>query len=199
MAPLEAKRREVGQGGKIQIFLVDDHPIVLQGLEQLIHQEADIVVCGRATGSWDAREALPKLPILALSMHDEAVYAERSLRAGAKGYIMKDEATSNLIFAIRKVLRGELYLSEKMTSTFLQQAVQRPNGVYLFPVNRLSDRELEVFELIGKGYRTGEIARELHLSVKTIETYRGHIKEKLGLGSSTQLIQYPTRWVETGA
>ena len=213
---------------RARVFLIEDHPIVVQGLTQIINQERDLIVCGHAAGVHYAREEIrrlkpdlavadialkeinglelikalrsqfPELPILTLSMHDEAVYAERSLRAGAGGYIMKDQATENLVGAIRKVLSGDIYLSERMTSVLLHQIAERRTPGLLSPVERLSDRELEVFELIGKGHGTKEIANELHLSIKTIESYREQIKQKLSLHNATQLIQDALRWVENG-
>jgi len=212
---------------KARILIVDDHPIVRQGLAELINQEHDLEVCAQAA---DAREAMkavktlnpdmiiidialketsgvdlikdikarhPRLPVLALSMHDESVYAERALRAGAKGYIMKQEATEEVIVAIRKVLSGQVYASETITEKMVSKFINGPTDASASPVDQLSDRELEVFILIGKGYGTRKIADKLYLSVKTIETYRAHLKEKLGLADSTELLRYAIQWVSS--
>jgi DNA-binding NarL/FixJ family response regulator len=128
-------------------------------------------------------------------MHDEAVYAERALRAGAKGYIMKEEATERVVDAIRRVLKGEVYVSDQMAARMVSKLVGRGSGQSVSAVERLSDRELEVFRLIGEGYGTREMAEKLHLSVKTIETYRAHIKEKLDLDDANQLLRSAIRWV----
>jgi len=214
---------------KARVLVVDDHPIVRQGLVQLINQEADLVVCGDAENAHKAIEAIkllkpdvavvdislksingleliknikvdhPKLPILVLSMHDEGLYAERALRAGAKGYIMKQEATENMLMAIRRVLKGEIYVSEKMGAKMLHQLVDGRQDAGSSPLDRLSDRELEVFQLIGQGLGTRQIAEQLHLSVKTIESYREHIKEKMKLKNATELVQHAVQWVKTEA
>jgi DNA-binding NarL/FixJ family response regulator len=214
-------------GNKTKILIVDDHPIVRQGLAELINHEKDLAVCGQAE---DAQQALknikesgpdmvivdislketsgmelikdikaqyPNLPVLALSMHDESLFAERTLRAGAKGYIMKAEATENVITAIHKVLEGQLYLSSRMQDKIVRKLVGDKPEPGASPIDSLSDRELEVFLLIGKGYGTRQIAEKLYLSVKTIETYRAHIKEKLNLASSTELLQYAIQWVKS--
>ena len=215
------------QPDKAQIILVDDHPIVRQGLAELINHEADLVVCSQAEDALQAMELVkesepdiiivdislketsglelvkdirvryPQLPILVLSMHDESLYAERSLRAGAKGYIMKQEATERVITAIRKVLMGELYISDRMTAKMVDRMV---GGVtQSSPVHALSDRELEVFDMLGRGHGTRYISEKLHLSIKTIETYRAHIKRKLNLSDATELIQHAVQWVNTQA
>ena len=214
---------------KARVLVVDDHPIVRQGLVQLINQEEDLVVCGDAENAHQAIEAIKllkpdvavidislksinglefiknikvdnaKLPILVLSMHDEGLYAERALRAGAKGYIMKQEATENMLLAIRRVLTGEIYVSEKMGAKMLHQLVAGRPEAGSSPLDRLSDRELEVFQLIGQGLGTRQIAEELHLSVKTIESYREHIKEKMKLKNATELVQHAVQWVKTEA
>lgn len=142
------------------------------------------------------QQRFPKLPILVLSMHDESLYAERVLRAGARGYITKQEATEKLITAIRRVLDGEIYLNEKVTSKILSRVTGTSPAKNLSPINRLSDRELEVFQLIGQGHGTREIAELLHLSIKTVETYREHIKEKLKLKDATALVRYAVHWAE---
>jgi DNA-binding NarL/FixJ family response regulator len=209
-----------------KIVIVDDHPIVRQGLENLINHESDLSVCGQAEDAHQAMKAIkmlnpdmiivdisleeknglelikdikaqyPSLPILALSMHDETLYAERVLRAGAKGYIMKQQATENVIEAIRKVLSGQLYVSDRMTIRMMHKLVRGKLKMGTSTTDCLSDRELEVFLLIGKGYGTRQIAERLHLSIKTIETYRAHIKEKLNLAGAAELLQHAIHWVK---
>jgi DNA-binding NarL/FixJ family response regulator len=210
---------------RAKILVVDDHPIVRKGLENLINYEKDLMVCQQVEDAHEAMKAIdrlkpdivivdislkgkngleliknikiqhPDLPILALSMHDESLYAERAIRAGAKGYIMKQQATENIIKAIRKVLNGQPYLSDRMTAKMMYKLVGRKKEkTEASTTEILSDRELEVFLLIGKGYGTRQIANRLHLSVKTIESYRAHIKEKLSLSSATELLQYAIQW-----
>lgn len=209
---------------KHRIFVVDDHPIVRQGLALMINQEPDLVVCGEAE---DARSALhgiaqsrpdilvldislpgrdgiellktiraidPSLPVLVLSMHDETVYAERVLRAGANGYIMKQEATENVLVALRRILRREVYVSDRVATGMLRQIAGGLSKTGQEPIARLSDRELEVFRLIGEGLGTRQIAEQLHLSVKTVESYQAHIKEKLALHGSRDLVQRAIEW-----
>ena len=212
---------------KANILIVDDHPIVRQGLSELVNHENDLIVCGQAEDANQAMKAVkelkpdivivdislketsgmelikdlnvqyPKLPLLALSMHDESLYAERVLRAGAKGYIMKAEATEKVIMAIRKILSGEIYISDKMASKMMRKLVGGSSEINASPVELLSDRELEVFQLIGKGFGTRQIAERLYLSVKTIETYRAHIKEKLNLEDSAALLRYAIQWINS--
>ncbi len=213
--------------GKSRILIVDDHPIVRQGLAKLINRENDLVVCGQAEDAYYAMRAVrtlkpdmvivdislgdtngielikdikvtePEIPVLVLSMHDEALYTERALRAGAKGYIMKHEGTEELIAAIRTVLKGQLYVSDKMASRILRKLVSRRPNEGVSPLDKLSDRELEVFLLIGKGHKTRQISEQLHLSVKTVETYRSHIKEKLNFTDATELLQHAIQWVSS--
>lgn len=205
---------------KYRVLLVDDHPIVRQGLALLIDREADLSVCGEAEGAHSAFHAIAtlrpdivvldislsgpdgldvlkeirmksaSLPVLILSMHDESIYAERSMRAGANGYIMKQEATEKVLVAIRRILQGEVYLSDRLTNTMLQQYVHGASPAKGSPLLNLTDRELEVFRLIGEGHGTRQIADELHLSVKTIESYQAHIKEKLALRNARELVQH---------
>jgi DNA-binding NarL/FixJ family response regulator len=139
----------------------------------------------------------PNLPILILSMHDESLYAERALRAGAKGYIMKHEATERVITAIRRVLAGEIYVSDNMAAKMVSKLATGVAPLSASPVDCLSDRELEVFRLIGEGSKTREVADKLHLSVKTIETYRAHIKEKLGFKDGNELFRFAVEWVNS--
>ncbi|HUV42211.1 MAG TPA: response regulator transcription factor [Sedimentisphaerales bacterium] len=213
---------------KKTIFIVDDHPIVHQGLAELINHEQDLAVCGHAE---DANQAMaeikklnpsmvivdislrkkngmelikdikaqyPALPILTLSMHDETLYAERALRAGARGYIMKAEATENVITAIRRVLDNKLYVSERIADRLMHRMVGSRPQAGSSPLDCLSDRELEVLLLIGQGHGTRQIAEKLYLSIKTIETYRAHIKEKLNLTNAAELLRYSIQWANSG-
>jgi len=209
---------------KCKVLLVDDHPIVRQGLALLIDREADLSVCGEAEGAHTAFHAIETLkpdivvldislsgpdgldvlkeirtktaalPVLILSMHDESIYAERAMRAGANGYIMKQEATEKVLVAIRRILQGDVYLSDRLTNTMLQQFVRGAAPSKSSPLVNLTDRELEVFRLIGEGHGTRRIADELHLSVKTIESYQAHIKEKLALRNARELVQHAIEW-----
>ncbi len=222
-----AKKTKKSKSPKKQVYLVDDHPIVRQGLIKLIEQEEGLEVCGESGTVVKALEELKKLgpdvilvdisledsngleliklvddlgmqiPMLVLSMHDESLYAEHALRAGASGYVMKQAASSTLIQAIEKVLDGEIYVSKSMSSQMLKMAFRSSGEDTRTGTETLSLRELEVFELIGRGNSTREIAEQLHLSVKTIETYRAHIKDKLQLRSGTELMQRAIHWVET--
>src|SRR5579871_873461 len=209
---------------KSRIFVVDDYPIVRQGLALMINAEDDLIVCGEAEEAQTALQAIveckpdiliidislngpdglelvkhvrtlfPELPILILSMHDEATYAERALRVKANGYIMKQEATEKVLIAVRRILNGEIYLSERMANKILQQYMAGPVAVGQSRITELSDRELEVFRLIGDGHSTRRIAEELHLSIKTVETYQAHIKEKLLLRTGRELVQQAIFW-----
>jgi len=212
---------------KRTVLIVDDHPIVRQGLTQLINQESDLLVCGQAEDAHDAIAAIrqfhpdmvivdislkdtsgvelikdlkvqfPELPGLTLSMHDEAVYGERALRAGARGYIMKQEATEKVVTAIRRVLAGEVYVSDGMAAKMVSKLVGGVSKKPASPIESLSDRELEVFRMIGEGFNTREMAEKLHLSVKTIETYRAHIKDKLALQDASELLRSAIQWVNS--
>lgn len=209
---------------KSRVFVVDDHPIVRQGLTLMINAESDLTVCGEAEEAQIALQAivesspdilivdislngpdglelvkhvralLPEIPILVLSMHDEATYAERALRARANGYIMKQEATEKVLIAIRRILSGGIYLSDRMANKLLQQHIGSSAATGQSRITELSDRELEVFRLIGDGHATRQIAEELHLSVKTVETYQAHIKEKLLLRTGRELVQQAIFW-----
>jgi DNA-binding NarL/FixJ family response regulator len=209
---------------KRRIFIVDDHPIVRHGMKVLIDQEPDLATCGEAEdgrkaladirsirpdlliidislAGMDGLELVkhvhsfePTIPVLIVSMHDETLYAERALRAGARGYVMKQEPTERILLAIRRVLAGETYVSDKMASIMLNEFLGGASAVRS-PLERLSDRELEVFRLIGKGLGTRQIAEKLHLSIKTIESYRAHIKEKLRLKDGAQLVQQAVHWL----
>src|SRR5271154_5309674 len=208
---------------KKTVFVVDDHPIVRQGLTLLINQEADLAVCGEAEEMHSALPAIqsarpdilivdislngpdgldllknirlkyPTLPVLILSMHDESIYAERALRAGANGYIMKQEATEKVLVALRRILGREIYVSERIANKMLQHYIGGA-AVTRSPIAGLTDRELEVFRLIGDGHGTRQIAEELHLSVKTVESYQAHIKEKLSLHNARELVQHAIQW-----
>ena len=221
---MSTKPQLAPQPKKFRVLLVDDHPIVRQGLALLIDRESDLSVCGEAEGSHSAFHAITtlrpdlvvldislngpdgldvlkeirsksaNLPVLILSMHDESIYAERAMRAGANGYIMKQEATEKVLVAIRRILQGEVYLSDRLTNTMLRQYVSGGAPVKTSPLVNLTDRELEVFRLIGEGHGTRQIADELHVSVKTIESYQAHIKDKLSLRNSRELVQHAIEW-----
>ncbi len=210
-----------------RVLLVDDHPFMRAGLAQLIDRQADLSVCCEAGNPVEALQALTKgrpdlvltdltmpgrsglefikdlvatdssLSILVVSMHDEIVYAERAIRAGARGYIMKEAGGEALLEAIRQVLRGEVYVSPRMSARILEGlSTRRPRGSSS-PIEKLSDREFEVFQMIGQGKSTRDIATQLHLSSKTVDVHRSHIKEKLELKDATALIRHAVRWVET--
>jgi DNA-binding NarL/FixJ family response regulator len=212
------------QRRRTQILIVDDHPIVRLGIRQMLATEPDLEICGEAESA-DAgkqlvasarpdlaivdlslaegtgldlirwlRDSVPALPVLVLSMHDEALFAERVLRAGARGYIMKREAITHLGGAIRQVLAGRIYVSEGMAQAVLERLGHdtSPDN----PLATLTDRELEVFDLIGRGLSTGAIAEQIGVSIKTIETYRSNIKGKLNLKDATDLIRFAATWSE---
>jgi DNA-binding NarL/FixJ family response regulator len=209
---------------KSAIFLVDDHPIVRQGLALLINREPDLAVCGDAEEAGSALQRIeelkpdlvvvdislngpdgldllknirthhPNLPVLMLSMLDESLYAERALRDGASGYIMKQEATERVLVAIRRILGGEIYVSDRMASRMLHRFVGGAQEGPRSPIADLTDRELEVFRLIGEGHGTRQIAEQLHLSVKTVESYQAHIKDKLSLKNARELVQRAIQW-----
>jgi len=210
-----------------RILIVDDHPFMRAGLAQLIDKQPGMMVCGEAGDPAAAMKELekgkvdlvltditmpgrsgiefikdlqamyPKLPILVISMHDEVIYAERVLRAGARGYIMKEAGGENLLAALRRVLEGEVYVSPKMSARFLDNMSGRKPRGSTSPIEKLTDREFEVFQLIGQGKSTRDIAKQLNLSSKTVDVHRGHIKEKLGLQDVTALVRHAVRWVET--
>lgn len=212
--------------GRKSILIVDDHPLVRKGIRSLLEHEADFEVAGEASNRGEVldilRRKLPHLilldislqgsdgievtkairsefdhvPVLIVSMHDETLYAERALRAGANGYIMKHEMAENVIKAMRQVLDGKIYVSDNMRQKVLRDLTQPNAEAASTPMERLSDRELEVFRLIGEGRGTREIAESLHLSIKTIETYRAHIKDKLSIRSAAELARAAVNWVE---
>ena len=214
---------------KAKILLVDDHALVRLGIAQLIRQQPDLTVCAQAEDAPEAMEAIataspdlavvdltlkstdglelvkniraryPRLPVLVLSVHSEALYAELSLRAGAKGYLMKNEPLDQILAAIRRVLAGGVYVSDMMTSKLLQQQARDRAALEVSPLDRLTDRERQVLHLIGQWHTTRQIALKLHLSIKTVEHYREKIKEKLNLGSASELVQYAVRWTQRPA
>ncbi len=212
--------------GVKRVLVVDDHAVVRKGIAALLAEEGGFAICAEAENAPQALEAMrqtepdvalvdislpgtngieltkamlaerPKLPILVFSVHDESLYALRSLRAGAKGYLMKTEGVAQIIAALRKVLAGEIYVSSRFGERLVFQAVQASNGsMPASPVDSLSDRELEVLHHLGKGHGTREIAMNLNLSVKTIETHRAHIKEKLGAKDSDEMVRFALDWV----
>jgi DNA-binding NarL/FixJ family response regulator len=209
-----------------RIIIVDDHPLFRKGLEEMIHSEGTFAVCGEAGNAAEAMDVIrqlnpdmaivdlslpgangielikniraefPKLPILVLSMHDESLYALRSLRAGAEGYVMKHEAMANVIHAIREVFNGRPYLSPAMAAQVITKFATKSSDGEPDAVARLSDRELEILELIGKGDDVHHIAKRLHLSPKTVETHRAHIKEKLQLKNAREVARFAVQWVD---
>ncbi len=222
---MTAKKRPAPATAK-RILIVDDHPMMRQGLAQLIGNEPDLIVCCEAENAHQALDAIqnqapdlvladitlpdksglelikdiqamhPGLAVLVISMHDESLYAERVLRAGGRGYIMKQEGGRKLLEAIRHVLTGQIYVSEKMSAKILEIFSGRRLEASKSPVENLTDREFEVFQLIGQGKGTRQIAEKLHLSVKTVEVHRVNVKAKLKLESSSELIRFAVRWVE---
>jgi DNA-binding NarL/FixJ family response regulator len=211
------------------ILIVDDHPMMREGLVQLISHEKDLETCGEAGTAHEALEKInaakpdlvltditlpgksgielikdlkvmhPGVLILVISMHDEALYVERVLRAGARGYIMKQEGGKKIMEAIRQVLDGNIYVSQKMSAKILEIFTGKRPEAATSPIEKLTDREFEVFQLIGKGLSTVQMAEYLHLSPKTIEVHRANIKTKLQLGTAAELLRYAVRWLETEA
>jgi DNA-binding NarL/FixJ family response regulator len=215
------------QAKKTRLLILDDHPMMRDGLAQLINNEPDLSVCGQAGTGAEGLEMVaslkpdllladislpdksgievikdslalhPEVPVLAISMHDETLYAERILRAGARGYIMKQEGGQKLMVAIRQVLSGKIYVSEKISSKILESLSGRADRTGHRPMENLSDREFEVLQLLGQGKGTSEIAKQLHLSGKTVEAHRANLKRKLDLRTGPELVRYAVRWVET--
>jgi DNA-binding NarL/FixJ family response regulator len=209
---------------KSRILIVDDHPLFREGLGQMIDRNPDLMVCGEAADAAEAltaieelkpdlalvditlggtngldlikviREKYPDLPVLVVSMHEESLYAERALRAGAMGYVMKHEPAKTVRTAISKVLGGDIYLSERMSSSMLSKLMRGKNEAPVSPVEKLSDRELEVFQMLGQGKGTRQIAEELNLTIPTINSFRNRIKEKLQLKSATELMLHAIHW-----
>ena len=212
---------------KYRILIVDDHPLFRHGIGDLINAETDLEICGEADSAPTALEGIrrhspdlvtidislrgangidllksikaehPKLPLLVLSMHDESLYALRALRAGARGYIMKQEALDRVMSAIRLVLRGDLYVSPSMSGRMIEEFVQGGSSAAGSSIaDKLTDRELEILLLIGQGHGVQQIARELNLSAKTVETHRAHIKEKLNFQTARELARFAVQWVD---
>ena len=224
---MKAKKKKPAAPARKNILIVDDHPMMRDGLAALITAQSDLVVCGQAA---DAREAMlaieshtpdlvvmdislpgksgleaikdiqalaPGLAVLVLSMHDESLYAERVLRAGGRGYVMKQEGGKRIMDAIRAVLEGKVFVSEKMSARIMDAFTGHGTKSNTSPVAGLSDREFEVFQLIGRGRSTKEIADQLRISVKTVEVHRVNTKAKLKLATSPELVHYAVRWVES--
>ena len=205
------------------VFIVDDHPLVREGLANLINQQDDLAVCGEAEDSAEAIAGIartqpdvalidislknesglelvknltnqfPEVALIVVSMHDEALYSERALRAGAKGYVMKRETTKSVLTAIRRVLQGEIYVSDPVASAMARRLTSSRKAA-ASPVERLSDRELEIFRLLGQGRTTSQIAEDLRLSLKTVQAYCARAKEKFGVDSLTELLRAAIRW-----
>jgi DNA-binding NarL/FixJ family response regulator len=212
---------------KKRIFLVDDHPLVREWLTNLINQQADLVVCGEAESAVDAlkafkeltpdvaivditlnsgsgiellkeaKRAYPKTVLVVLSMHDESLYAERALRAGARAYVMKRDTTKKILAAIRAVLEGRMFVSPEFAASLTERFIDRGASDTGSPVELLSDRELEVFRMLGDGIETRKIAEALHISIKTVQVYCARIKEKLGLNNATELLREAVRWKDS--
>ena len=210
-----------------KVFIVDDHPIMRQGIAQLINREPDLKVCGEANGTHEALEIIPSakpdlvladitlpdksglellkdivarhpgLPVLVVSMHDESLYAERVLRAGGRGYLMKKEGPQKLVQAIRQVLSGKIYVSEAISSEILEIFSAKGRKHRKSPVEQLTDREFEIFQLLGQGSGTHEIAEKLHISLKTVEVHRTNIRIKLGLKTAQELLGFAIRWMSS--
>jgi len=217
-----------GHSAVTRVLLVDDHPVVRQGLKHLIDACPDMAVCGEADEAAEAlnavqtldpdivlvdismqgmsgidflkriREDHPRTRSVVFSMHDESLYAERALRAGAMGYVMKRQNATEILDAIRKAMRGEFWVSQDIEKTLFQKALGQHRNPAKSPSHGLTDRELEIFEMLGQGRGTSEIANRLKLSVKTVESHRARIKEKLGVQTATELIRHAVRWVERG-
>ena len=209
---------------KSRVFLVDDHPLVREGLTNLINGQDDLAVCGEAEDSAGAiagiaearpdvalidisltnesglelvkklESEFPLVALIVLSMHDEALYAERALRAGARGYVMKRETTKSMLTAIRRVLAGDIYVSDRVVSIMARRLGSSRKAAASTPVERLSDRELEIFRLLGQGRTTSQIAEDLQLSLKTVQAYCARAKEKFGVNSLVELLRAAIRW-----
>jgi len=211
---------------KKKVLLVDDHPLMRLGMSQLIDRQPDLFVCGQAEDANEALKSVanlnpdvvvldltlkdsdglevlkninaqhPTIPVLVLSIHAESLYAELALRAGAEGYVMKSEPLANMLAAIRRILKGGIYVSESMTSRMLHQHARGPTTVEALPIERLTDRERQVLHLLGHWHTTRQIAKELHLSIKTVENYREKLKAKLNLDSASALVQFAVEWAQ---
>ena len=213
---------------KARILIVDDHVIVRQGIAQLLNREPDLDACyeaGEAEGALAVvranevdlvivdislpgtsgielirllLDAKPNLPILIMSMHDEALYSDRAFRAGAKGYVMKQEATEKLLLAIRKILNGGVYVSDRMQTVMVQRFLNSGADAQVSFIDNLTDREFEIMSMIGQGLSVAQIATKLSRSVKTVEAHRANLREKLGLKRAAELARFATQWVERG-
>jgi DNA-binding NarL/FixJ family response regulator len=222
---MTARSQETAGSKKTRVLLVDDHPIVRQGLGMLIAQQPDMVVCGECESAADALRLMeesppdvavvdlslkgstgldlikdvkirhPRVLLLVYSMRDESFYAERVLRAGARGYVTKEETGKVVVDGIRKILTGQIFLSDRMASKMIGMFVEGAKAPCKPSVLSLSDRELAVFELIGQGLPTREIAAKLHVSPKTVDSHREHIKQKLKLDNATELLKHAIEWV----
>ena len=209
---------------KRRVFIVDDHPLVREGLTNLINSQSDLMVCGEAKDSSEAIDAITKEPpdvaiidisltnesgleliknlvkqfpqvaVVVLSMHDETLYAERALRAGARGYVMKHETSKSVLASIRRVIGGDIYVSERIVNRMALRLTSGRRRAGSSPVERLSDRELEIFRLLGQGRTPSEIAQDLNLSLKTVQAYCARAKEKFGVTSLTELLRAAIRW-----
>jgi len=209
---------------KRRVFIVDDHPLVREGLTNLINSQSDLMVCGEAKDSSEAIDAItkelpdvaiidisltnesglelikslakqfPQVAVVVLSMHDETLYAERALRAGARGYVMKHETSKSVLASIRRVIAGDIYVSERIVNRMALRLTSGRRRAGSSPVERLSDRELEIFRLLGQGRTPSEIARDLNLSLKTVQAYCARAKEKFGVTSLTELLRAAIRW-----
>jgi DNA-binding NarL/FixJ family response regulator len=228
MVPQDSQGGKSRAPKKAKVFVVADHPIVRHGLVHLIDMQEDLRACGEAESAADALPAIgklnpdaviadislkgaigiqlvkdirahrPELLVLVISMHDESLYAERALRAGAKGYIMREEGTETVLAAIRGVLAGRIWVSNAIAGRLLRRLANGGKAGLRGPIESLSDRELQVFELTGRGLPTRQVAAELKLGVKTVESHRAHIKRKLGLKNAAELVQHAVQWVEIG-
>ncbi len=226
-ATVVADARSTPLSNKLKVLLVDDQPITSQCMNALVNQQPNLDVCGEADNAAYAIELVgrlqpdlaivdialkttngieltknikvhaPNLPVLIVSMHDEGLYAERALRAGAMGYLMKQEASEKIIAAIQRLLQGEIYLSDKIKEKMLHRFVNKKGEGMVFSIDTLSDREMEVFQLIGNGYSTRQIAQKLNLSSKTIDSYREHLKLKLHLESGAELVRHAIQWARS--
>lgn len=227
--PLEYPKTTGASSAKLRVLLIDDHPITRQGIRALVNQQLNTEVCAEADNAGQALQMVaevkpdvvildislpatngieltkqikaiaPNMPILVVSMHDESLYAERAIRAGAMGYVMKEEAGDKVALALQHLLRGEMYLSAKMKQRMLHRFVNKRGDTAEFAIDTLSNREMEVFRLIGNGFSTRQIATQLGLSAKTIDSYREHLKVKLGLDNGADLIRHAIQWVRMEA
>jgi DNA-binding NarL/FixJ family response regulator len=219
--------KETDMKNEKKVLIVEDHPIFRMGMCELINQEQDMMVCGSAEDVREALDLVESespdivivdlslktssgmtlikdlnkrykhIPVLVLSMHEESLHADRCLLAGAKGYLMKHETKDSVIYAIRRILSGRKYISQRVMDIILDKMGKEPEERNASPVQNLTDRELEIFQMIGKGFSSGQIAGQLNLSVKTIGAHREHIKQKLGIKTGGELVRRAVLWLET--